>query len=86
MYMIRKYEQRSGGFPWVTALLLLLILICTVGCELWEIGAENNVVKNGIKFEAFRENDDGTKIGNLAEDTVIEGWPCRQGVVNFHAD
>ena len=86
MHMIRNLEQRSGSFLCITALLLFVILIYTVGCELWEIGAENNVVKNGIKFEAFRENDDGTKTGNLAEDTVIEGWPCRQGFVNFYAD
>jgi hypothetical protein len=66
--------------------LLPLLILITEGCSFWEVGAENDVVKNGIKFEAFRENDDGSKLGNLAEDTVIEGWPCRQGFVNFHAD
>lgn len=86
MHVIRYLDQRSDSFLWVTALLLFVILIFTAGCAPWEVGAENNVVKNEIKFEAFRENDDGTKIGNLAEDTVIEDWPCRQGFVSFHAD
>jgi hypothetical protein len=70
----------------MVTVLLFVILISTVGCSPWEMGAEKNVEKNGIKFDTFRENDDGTKIGNLAEDTVIESWPCRQGFVSFHAD
>ena len=68
------------------ALLLLAVLLVTVGCSLWEVGAEKDVVKNGIKFKIFRENDDGSKLGKLAEDTVIDGWPCKQGFIAFHSD
>ena len=62
------------------------ILIGAAGCAPWEIGAEKNVVRNGIEFAAFRENGDGSIMGQLARDTVIDGWPCKQGFINFHAD
>ena len=31
-------------------------------------------------FDTFRENDDGTKMGILVEDMVIEGWPVKEGL------
>ena len=69
-----------------TAASLLVILTYATGCAPWQIGAEHDVVKNGIAFKDFRENKDGSKIGNLAKDTEIDGWPCKQGFIAFHAD
>lgn len=68
------------------SMLLLLIIICMMGCASWRMGAENDVVKNGIRFEAFREYDDGSKMGELASDTVIDGWPCKKDFIVFHHD
>ena len=56
------------------------------GCSPWQVGADKNVVKNEIKFDTFRENDDGTKMGILVEDMVIEGWPVKKDFVVFHKD
>jgi len=57
-----------------------------LACAPWQIGAEKNVVKNGIRFDSFREGEDGQKLGILAGDTVIDGWPCRKGFVVLHGN
>ena len=62
------------------------MLLVTTGCAPWELGAEKNVVRNGIEFETFRENDDGSRMGTLAKDTVVDGWPCKKGFIGFYAD
>ena len=61
------------------------MLLVTTGCAPWELGAEKNVVRNGIEFETFRENDDGSRMGTLAKDTVVDGWPCKKGFIDFYA-
>ena len=70
----------------IAATLILGLLSGVTGCAPWQIGAEKDVVKNGISFQSFRELDDGSKLGELAEDTVIDGWPCKRGFVVFHPD
>ena len=70
----------------MAAVLLFIILSNTVGCSPWQVSAEKNVVKNGIKFDTFRENDDGTKMGILAEDMVIDGWPVKKDFIVFYPD
>ena len=62
------------------------LLVITAGCAPWQVGAEKDVVKNGIRFETFREQKDGTKLGILAEDTVIDGWPCKKDFIVFYPD
>ena len=80
-----RHRPKSKRLAWIAALFLFTVLGSTSGCSLWELGAERDLVRNGIGFESLRENSDGSSIGKLAEDTVIEGWPCRQGFVAFHA-
>lgn len=70
----------------MAALLVLALLASAAGCSPWQAGAEKDVVRNGIRFETFREYDDGTKVGTLAEDTVIDGWPCMKAFIVFHSD
>jgi len=70
----------------IYAVHLLCLLLCTVSCAPWQVGAEKDVEKNGIAFETFKEEDDGSKLGILAGDTVIDGWPCKKGFIVFHAD
>ena len=82
----RTIDQYQSSLSRLSAFILLAVLFGTTGCAPWEVGADKNVVRNGIKYEVFRENDDGSTMGNLAEDTVIDGWPCRRGFINFHAD
>lgn len=84
---MRNGEQ-SGGCCGGTAsaVLLLVVLVSTVACAPWHIGAEKNVTRNGIDFETFRELKKGSKLGILARDTVIHGWPCRKGFIVFRSD
>jgi hypothetical protein len=42
-------------------LLFVVAILSLVGCSPWRTGAEKNVVKNGISFEAIRELEDGGK-------------------------
>ena len=82
-----RHNNRHGNWiTWSSVFSLLVILGSTVACAPWEVGADKNVVRNEIKFDAFRESNDGSKMGNLAEDTEIDDWSCRRGFVNFHAD
>jgi hypothetical protein len=84
--MSRNYDHRPHGFSkrMLAVVLALAALMCTAGC--WRIGAERNVVRSGIAFAAFREYDDGTKLGILAGDRVIDGWPCKRDFIVFHPD
>ena len=70
----------------MAAFIILGVLLGTAGCAPWQLGAEKDVMKNGIMFKTFRENENGTKLGILVEDTVIDGWPCKKDFVVFHAD
>jgi hypothetical protein len=70
-------------------LLFVAVILSLAGCSPWSpwwIGAEKDVVKNGISFEAFRENENGSKTGTLKQDTRINGWPCKRDLVGFHPD
>lgn len=65
---------------------VLLLVGLLAGCSPWKVGAERDVVKNGIAFEAFSVQENGSRIGTLAEDTTIDGWPCRKDFVVFRPD
>lgn len=84
--MQTKSLQRWRSGSWAYALLVTPLLFGMQGCALWEIGAEKDVVKNGLRFKKFREFDDGSKLGTLFEDTVIDGWPVAGDFVVFHSD
>ena len=85
--MVVRINNRLGDWvTWRVVFVLLVVLGTAAACAPWEMRADKNVVRNGISFDEFRENDDGTKMGNLAEDTEIDGWPCRRGFVSFYAD
>lgn len=84
---MRNGIQLPNCFLRATAALLMIGLLGYAGgCAPWEIDAEKNVVKNGIEFETFRETDHGSKVGTLAGDTVIDGWPCKRGFIVFRED
>jgi len=85
MFLPRIKSHKHDLFPWITFILICVILSGTVGCASWTIGAEKNVVRNGIKFDTFREVDSGKKLGILAEDMVIDGWPVKRDFVVFHS-
>jgi hypothetical protein len=70
----------------VPAIFVFGLLSSIVGCAPWQVGAEKDVVKNGIRFESFRELGDGSKLGVLVEDTVIDGWPCKKDFIVFYPD
>lgn len=70
----------------ILGILMIALFFCTSACAPWQVGAEKNVVKKGIRFDAFREEEDGQKLGLLTGDTVIDGWPCREGFVALHGN
>ena len=82
---MRHGDNHKASLLWMVAV-LLVTMSCTMACSPWQVGAEKNVVKNGIKFDTFRENDDGTKMGILAEDMVIDGWPVKKDFIVFYPD
>jgi hypothetical protein len=85
--VLNTERKRQRGRALAASALLAFCAACFLfGCALREIGAEKDVVRNGIRFESFRESDDGTKLGTLAEDTLIDGWPCKKGFIVFHPD
>jgi hypothetical protein len=48
---------------------------------------EKNFVINGIHFEKFVYSSyRGDMIGYLAEDTLIQNYPCKKGFIVFHDD
>jgi len=61
--------------------ILIVILVVAVmlisGCDEWE----NDVVVNGIKFTRFSHS---SMKGYLAENTLIQGYPCKKGFVFFY--
>ncbi|MCD4830978.1 MAG: hypothetical protein K8R02_04105 [Anaerohalosphaeraceae bacterium] len=58
---------------------LILAVTFISGCDNWE----ENVVVNGIKFAKFSHS---SMKGYLAEDTLIQGYPCKEGFVFFYED
>ena len=86
MYVMRHGDNHKASLLWMVAVFLVVTMSCTMGCSPWQVGAEKDVVKNGIKFDTFRENDDGTKMGILAEDMVIDGWPVKKDFIVFYPD
>ncbi len=73
-----------------TILVVGIFTVVLAGCVPWD---EENVVKNGIHFEKFRQEklhygEEGKTVfsGVLAEDTEIQGYSCRKESVTFYAD
>lgn len=86
MPALQNSKHLGGTIKWPIAILLALFLSGVTGCASWKTGAEKNVVENGIQFELFNESKDGRKLGTLARDMVIQGWPARKDFVVFHPD
>jgi hypothetical protein len=85
--MLNQTIQYSGGLHHVRHICLFIaVALFWIGCSSWESGAEKDVVKNGISFKAFREYENGQKLGTLNKDTRINGWPCRRNFVVFYPD
>ena len=74
--------SKKVHFQYVKIIILLFICVGSFGlsgCDEWE----NDVVINGIKFTKFSHS---SKKGYLAEDTLIQDYPCKKGFVVFYDD
>lgn len=60
-------------------IVLVIVGIFMSGCVEWE----KDVVLNGIRFEKFCR---GNMMGYLAEDTIIQNYPCKKSFVVFYDD
>jgi hypothetical protein len=79
-------DHYSRGIGSISHLLVLLGILLFNSCIPWQIGAERNVVKNGIHFAKFKQQKDGKSLGYLAEDTTIDGYPCSKGFIVWHSN
>ncbi len=61
-------------------ILSCFITLIIFGCAGWE----KNVEKNGIYFKKLRIPESGLISGYLAEDTEIQGFPCKKGYIWFY--
>jgi len=64
---------------------LLLSVVATLflaGCSDWKY----DVTVQGVAFSKVKIEDNGLVIGQLKEDTIIGGRPCKQGWVHLRAD
>lgn len=64
-----------------TMIILLLLTLVGSGCvREWD----HDVTKRGIHFKKLgQDQKTGNYVGVLAEDTEIEGFPCKQGWAHF---
>ena len=64
-------------------IILLLSIVVLTGCvHEWN----KDVMVNGIYFDKIRQSSSGTIIGDLASNTDIDGYPCKEGWVHFYED
>lgn len=66
-------------FPWLASVLLLAATSLPAGCFDWQ----RDMTVRGVAFSKVRTQPDGLVIGELKEDTVIGGRPCKQGWVHL---
>lgn len=67
-----------------SALCFSVILLCLhPACSrTWE----HDVVENGIRFKKITKPDNGNIIGFMAENSVVQGFPCEKGWIHFRKD
>jgi hypothetical protein len=88
-------EPGSAGFPgqreiimknaiifWAIVLAGITLGLFIVGCMGWQ----ENVTVQGVAFSRAKVQSDGMVIGELKEDTVIDGRPCKRGWVHLQAN
>jgi len=67
----------------LTFIFVLIGIFFLTGCvHDWN----KDVIVNGIYFDKIRQSSSGTIIGDLASNTDIEGYPCKEGWVYFYED
>jgi hypothetical protein len=57
----------------------LMAAILLAGCDEWQY----NVTVKGVAFSKVKIEDNGLVIGQLKEDALIDGRPCKQGWVHL---
>ena len=71
--------MKSTNLSWPAPLLLLTAALLLAGCSDWRY----DVTVQGVAFSKVRIEDNGLVIGQLKEDTLIGGRPCKQGWVHL---
>lgn len=65
------------------AILVAGLLTVLSGCVTWQ----HDVEVNGIPFKKYSANSvRGDNIGYLAEDAIVQGYPCKAGFIALHDD
>ena len=67
---------------WLALFLLPVAALLLAGCFNWQY----DVVVQGIAFSKVRMEGDGLVIGQLKEDTLIGGRPCKRGWVHLRGN
>jgi hypothetical protein len=66
-------------FSWLTLLLFQTAALFLAGCSDWKY----DVTVQGVAFGQVKIEDNGLVIGELKEDTLIGGRPCKRGWVHL---
>lgn len=69
----------TSNAKWLTPLLLQCAALALGGCFQWK----HDVTEGGAAFRRVRMEANGLLIGELKEDTLIGGRPCKQGWVHL---
>jgi len=67
---------------WYKLVLMALIISMLSACVVWE----KNVIRNGIHFSKLKVPESGVISGVLAEDAMIQDFPCKKGYVWFYGN
>ena len=67
---------------WFTLLLIPAAALFLAGCFNWQY----DVTVKGVAFSQVRVEGDGLVIGQIKEDTLIGGRPCKQGWVHLRGN
>lgn len=68
--------------PWLTRLVLPAAALLLAGCVNWQ----HDVVVKGVAFSKVRMAGADLAIGQIKEDTVIGGRPCKRGWVHVRGN
>ena len=71
--------MKTMKFSWRTLLLFQAVALLLTSCSDWKY----DVTVQGVAFSQVKIEDDGLVIGQLKEDTLIEGRPCKRGWVHL---
>lgn len=60
-------------------MVLFSFLLLLSACKDWQ----KDITLNQIHFEKYRQSKNGTRLGFMSSDEIIDGFPCKKGWIHF---